>query len=160
MQARTVLIFIAIMFISISVLMNSPAFAEETLKQVISDKYEKEKDICKVVKQTIKEGMNTKEITKTCIMMGHDACLVVRCAIDADASLEQIINGALEAGTTPDVCSKCAIDAGADPVAVAKILETGLGYPPVAIGLSPIEIGLPGGNKGGGSLSPSSPAAP
>ena len=158
MRPRIIMAFLAITILLIFPLIKSSAFAEGTLKDMLTKKYNEEKDICKVVKQIIMAGMNTKEVTKTSIEMGHDACLVVRCAIEANGSLEQVITGALEAGTTSDVCSRCAIDAGADPVAVAKILETGLGYSPLAAGLPAIEIGLPGGNIGGGTLSPSSPA--
>jgi hypothetical protein len=135
---------------------NGPVMAEETVKDVITGQYSVEKDICTVVKNTIRNGMDTKEVTKTAIQMGHDACLVVRCAIEADGSLEDIINGAMEAGTTKDVCAKCAVIAGADPAVVAGLLETALGYsPPLAAGIAPIELGLPGGNKGGGFMSPS-----
>ncbi|MEW6586436.1 MAG: hypothetical protein AB1442_12600 [Nitrospirota bacterium] len=134
-----------------------PAGAEETLKDTIARKYAQTKDICPVVKQTINDGINTKEICKSSIELGHDACVVIRCAIAAEGDLLQIITGAIEAGATPDVCSRCAIEAGADPKDVAKALETGLGYsPPMAAGLSPVEIGLPGGNTSGGIISVSS----
>jgi len=131
---------------------NSAMAAEETVRDVLAKQYNTEKDICVVVKNSIKNGLDTKEVTKAAILMGHDACLVVRCAIEADGLLEEIINGALEAGTTKDVCAKCAVIAGADPVDVARIIEAGPA--PLAVGLSPIEIGLPGGDTGGGFLSP------
>jgi hypothetical protein len=159
MKMRIIIAFLVMAMFTISPIVTGSVSAGENLKDILAKKYNEEKDICKVVKKVITEGLNTKEVTKTCIQMGHDACLVVKCAIEAQGSLEQIITGALEAGATSDVCSRCAIEAGADPVAVAKILETGLGYsPPLAAGLPAIEIGLPGGNKGGGTLSPSSPA--
>ncbi len=130
--------------------------AQETLKDLLAKKYKEEKDICPVVKKTIREGLNTKEITQSCIEMGHDACLVVRCAVEAKGNLEQIIAGAIAAGTTSDVCSRCAMNAGADPKDIARVLETGLGYSPVpGAGLTPIETGLPGGNKGGEFISSS-----
>lgn len=144
------------LFASSLLLAHSPVFAGDTLKDVLSKKYQAEKDICPVVKKTILEGQSSKDVTKTSIQLGHDACLVIRCAIEAKGQLDQVIAGALEVGTTSDVCSRCAIDAGADPAAVAKALETGLGYsPPLAAGLAPVEIGLPGGNRNGGNLSPS-----
>jgi hypothetical protein len=133
-----------------------PAFADENLKERMTNKLKEEKDVCKVVKKTILEGVHVKEVTKTGIEAGYDACLVIRCAIEAEGNLEHIILGALEAGTTSDVCSRCAVDAGAAPADIAKVLETGLGYSPLAAGLAPVEIGLPGGNRGGGMLSPES----
>lgn len=95
-------------------LMQGSVFAAENLKDILSKKYKEEKDICKVVKSAIKDGLNTKDVVRACIEMGHDACLVIRCGIEAKGNLEQIITGALAAGTTSDVCSRCAIDAGAE----------------------------------------------
>jgi hypothetical protein len=136
---------------------HGPVFAQETLKDKLTRQYKEEKDICPVVKKNIREGLSPKEITKSCIQLGHDACLVVRCGVEANGNLEQIITGAIEAGTTSDVCSRCAMNAGADPKAIAAILETGLGYSPVSEGgLTPIETSLPGGNKPGGVMSSSS----
>jgi hypothetical protein len=120
-------------------------------------KYKEEKDICPVVKKSITEGINTQDVTRACIETGHDACLVIRCAIEAKGNLEQIITGALEAGTTSDVCSRCAVDAGVKAGNIAKILETGLGYSPAfGAGLTPVEIGIPGGSNKGSVLSRSS----
>ncbi len=132
------------------------ALADDTIKSNVQKKYKETKDICNTVKSLLSEGMNTKEVTKACIELGHDACLVVRCAIEANGTLEQIITGALEAGVTSDVCSRCAIEAGVDPEALAKAFETGLGYtPPLGAGLSPIEISLPGSTPAGGYISSS-----
>ncbi|MEW6052673.1 MAG: hypothetical protein AB1552_02635 [Nitrospirota bacterium] len=161
MKIRTTITFLAAVMLALSTFYAGSLGAEETLRDVLARKFNENKDICKVVKNAISEGLNTKEVVKTCILMGHDACLVVKCGIEAEGSLEQIITGALEAGTTSDVCSRCAIEAGIDPGAVAEILETGLGYSPaLAGGLTPVEIGLPGGAPGGGTLSPASPSAP
>jgi len=133
------------------------AYAEDTLKDMLSKRYKEEKDICPVVKKSITEGINTQDVTRACIEAGHDACLVIRCAIEAKGNLEQIITGALEAGTTSDVCSRCAVDAGVKAGNIAKILETGLGYSPAfGAGLTPVEIGIPGGNNKGSVLSRSS----
>jgi hypothetical protein len=145
---RSVISF-SLAFLLIVPLINGPVFAEETLKDKLIRQYKEEKDICPVVKKNIREGLNTKEITKSCIQLGHDACLVVRCAIEADGNLEQIITGAIEAGTTTDVCARCAMIAGADPKAIASILQTGLGYSPLpGGGLTPIDSNLPGDNAG------------
>jgi len=143
-------------FLLTVLLIHVPVFAQD-LKDVLTKQYREGKDICTVTEKAIRSGMNAKEVTKACIEMGHDACLVVRCAVEANGSIEQIITGALEAGATSDVCSRCAMNAGADPRDVAKILETGLGYSPIpGGGLSPIEVGLPGGNRGSGVMSSSS----
>jgi len=147
--------FIMCFTIALSLLAGNTVFADDTLKDTLSKKYKKAKDICSVVKEVLLEGMNTKEVTKTSIDLGHDACLVIRCAVEANGSLQQIIDGAIEAGATSDVCSKCAIDAGADPRAVAQALETGLGYTPAATGLVPINVNVPGGEPAGGVLSSS-----
>jgi hypothetical protein len=131
--------------------------AEETLKDTLSRKYKEEKDICIVIKKAIREGINVKDVTKMSIEMGHDACLVIKCAIEAEGNLQDIISGALEAGVTSDICSRCAMDAGADPIEIAEAIEQVLGYPPpLEAGLKTIESGLPGGEVGGGVISPSS----
>ncbi len=134
---------------------DNSVFAEDTLKDVLTKKYQLEKDVCSVVKGAINEGLNVRDVTRTGIQLGYDVCLVIKCAIEAGGNLEQIINGAMEAGATSDVCSRCAIDAGVDAVELARIFETGLGYsPPLSAILTPVEIGLPGGNQGGGTISP------
>ncbi len=145
----TIVLLILVIFAVLPLISNT-AFAGETLKDILSKKYKEEKDICLVVKKAIAEGMNVKEVTRACIEMGYDACLVVRCAVEAKGNLEQIIIGALEAGATSDVCSRCALEGGADPQELARIVE-----PEIA----PIETRLPGGNSGGGYLSPSSPSS-
>jgi hypothetical protein len=151
--------FIAItgLIAALIVSLGTVAFAEETVKDAVDKKYKETKDINTVIKTLISNGMNVKEVTTASIQLGHDACLVVRCAVEANGSLDQIIAGALEAGATSDVCSRCALEAGADPAALAKYLETGLGYstPLGGGGLAPIEVRMPGGEPGGGTLSSS-----
>ncbi len=155
MRHRVAIIFSLVVLLLGSYIPASVSLAE-TLRDELTRDYKKEGDICPVVKKAIGSGLNTKDVTKTCIEMGRDACLVVRCAVEANGNLEQIITGATEAGATSDVCSRCAMNAGADPKEIARILETGLGYSPVAGGgLTPIEINLPGGNTGGGTISSS-----
>lgn len=152
----TILLPILLVLVTLPLII-SPVFAEETLRNILAKEYTAQKDICPVVKKTIKEGLDTKEVTKTCIQMGHDACLVVKCGIEANGNLEQIIIGALEAGTTPDVCSRCALEVGADPQELARLLGPGLGYTPAtAPGLASVEMGPPGGGSAGGKISPSS----
>lgn len=130
--------------------------AQGTLKDDINKDFKETGDICPVVKRFLSEGNSTKEVTKDCIQLGHDACMVVRCAVEANGNLEQILTGALEAGATSDVCSRCAIQAGADPQDVAKAMETGLGYSsPMAAALNPIGITLPGGSPPGKNISSS-----
>ena len=155
----TRIIFIAfVIFISFSFLIISSSFvfADDTVRDILAKKYQREKDICNVIKEAITEGMNTREVTGISIQMGYDVCLVINCAIEAKGNLEEIINGAIEYGATSDVCSRCAIDAGADALEVSRILETVIGYsPPLAAVLTPLEIGLPGGSPAGGFISPS-----
>ena len=152
----TVSLLILVALISLPLII-SPVFAEETLRNILAKEYIAQKDMCMVVKNTINEGLDTKEVTKICIETGHDACLIIRCAIEAKGDLGQIITGALEAGTTTDVCSRCALEVGADPQQLAKILEAGLGYTPaLAPGLASVEMGPPGGTSAGGKISPSS----
>jgi len=156
MKSHIVISSLVVLFASLFLIAQNPAFAQDRLKDMISKKYHEEKDICPVVKNAILEGQSSRDVTKTSILLGHDACLVIRCAIEAKGRLDQVIAGALEAGTTSDVCSRCAINAGADPAAVAKALESGLGYsPPLAAAPEPIDTRLPGGNSSGAKLSPS-----
>jgi len=148
--------FIICFIIVLSLLMGNAVFAADPFKDAFSKKYMSEKDICSLVKQVLLEGMDTKEVTKRSIELGHDACLVIRCAVEGNGNLQQIIAGAIEAGATSDVCSKCAIDAGADPRDVAQALQTGLGYTPAeGAGLNPINVSVPGGEPAGGVLSSS-----
>ena len=135
------------------------AFADD-IKNVITNNYRQSKDSCIVVKRLIKEEINTKEIVKTGVQLGHSACLIVKCAISGGGKLEEIIDGALEAGATTDVIAKCAVDAGANPQEVANLL-TDLGQVAFCIApeelLETIPISLPGSeNQGGGVISPSS----
>ena len=148
---------IAVVLIVLSFLIGqSYVFAQDALTDTISKRFQKEKDICPVVKAAILEGQGSKDVTKTSILLGHDACLVIRCAIEGNGQVDQVIAGAMEAGTTSDVCSRCAIDAGADPAAVAKALQGGLGYSaPLAAAPEAIGTGLPGGNNSGAKMSPS-----
>jgi hypothetical protein len=156
MKGRVITAFWVISFALLFLVAQSPAFAEDTLKDMISKEFHKEKDICPVVKNAILEGQASRDVTKTSILLGHDACLVIRCAIEAKGQIDQVILGALEAGATSDVCSRCAIDAGADPAAVAKALQIGLGYSsPLAAAPEPIDTRLPGGNNSGAKMSPS-----
>jgi len=155
---KKISILLLILLIPVTLaLIISPVFADDTLRNILAKEYSAQKDICPVVKKTIKEGLDTKEVTKTCIQMGHDACIVVKCGIEANGNLEQIITGALEAGTTQDVCSRCALEVGADPQQLAGLLGPGLGYTPAtAPGVASVEMGPPGGGSGGGKISPSS----
>jgi len=147
--------FILCFIVALLLLVGNTVFADQPPKDPFSKKYMEAKDVCSLVKQVLREGMNAKEVTKRSIELGHEACLVIRCAVEGNGSLPLIIAGALEAGATSDVCSKCAIDAGADPKDVAQALETGLGYTPAAAGLNPINVNVPGGEPAGGVLSSS-----
>jgi len=158
MKDRIIRSVLIVAILSVSLLINGLAFAQpkETTKEALAKILNEEKDICKAVKNAIQQKLSVKDIVKLYIQMGHDACLVVRCAIQAKGDLEQVITGALEGGATADVCSRCAIEEGAEPDAIARILE---GYSPGQEQvLEPITTGFPGTEPGGGPLSPSSPA--
>jgi hypothetical protein len=129
-------------------LLNSSLSAEKTMKDMMSEKFSEKRDICLVIKSLIQEGKSAREVTKTSIDLGYNPCLVVRCALEGGGSLEEIIVGAALAGVTSDVISRCAINAGARPDTVARILER---QSPATT-----SIVLPGGESGGGFISPSS----
>ncbi|MBM4145854.1 MAG: hypothetical protein FJ240_06220 [Nitrospira sp.] len=112
------------------------------------------------MKKTIKEGLNTKDIVKTGIQLGYSACLVIKCAIMAEGNLKDIVYGAIEGGAPPEVVARCATDAGAEAKEVAQHISSA-GLPGLCYvqpeKLETMEIRVPGGNPGGGYLSPSSP---
>jgi hypothetical protein len=114
------------------------------------------KDICSTVQKTIKEGMSARDVVRTGIELGHSACLVVKCAIYGGGNLKDVITGAIEAGAPSYVVSRCSIDAGADPKEVSINIEQagilGCYFEPEE--LEPVEIELPGGDEGGGFISP------
>jgi hypothetical protein len=144
----------ALVIIAMMLIVNQASAAP--LKDVMSQRYEKEKDIGPVVVSCIKEGMNTREVVKTAIDMGHSACYVVKSSLGGGGGLEETIFGAIDAGATTDVCSRCAIEGGAYPQDVAKVLEQqGLAYTTAGTSLTPISVAPPGGNSGGKNLSPS-----
>jgi hypothetical protein len=156
MKSRVIISFLVVFLVSLFLAAQSPVFAGDALKDIISKKYREQKDICPVIKETILEGQSSKDCTKVSIQLGHDACLVIKCAIEAKGQIDQVIAGAVEAGVTSDVSSRCAVDAGADAAAVAQALQSGLGYsPPLAAAPESIDTGLPGGNNSGAKLSPS-----
>jgi hypothetical protein len=156
MKNRIIIYIFIVLFGSLFLFGQSLVFAQDPLKDIISKRFQKEKDICPVVKSAILEGQGSRDVTKTSILLGHDACLVIRCAIEAKGQVDQVMAGAMEAGTTSDVCSRCAIDAGADPAAVARALESGFGHlPPIAAAPEAIDTGFPGGNNSGAKMSPS-----
>ena len=117
------------------------------VSDTMAKKYAESKDICPVVKSCIKEGMNTQEIVKTGILMGHRPCYVIKCAADGGGTLDQIIYGALEAATTADVVSRCCMEAGFRAQDIAKILQQADDPAPVQSGTI-----LPGGGRNDGVL--------
>ncbi len=149
-------------FIILSLLLTAHlAYSEEPIKNILSFNKTKEQEICIAVKKAIQDGLNTKEVVKTGIQLGHSACLVVKCAIEGGGNLKEIITGAIEAGATPDVVSRCAVDAGADPKEIAGYIMLA-GLPDVCYfepqRLEETEIRNPQGeDSAGGFLSPSTP---
>ncbi|MBI5640008.1 MAG: hypothetical protein HZA17_06240 [Nitrospirae bacterium] len=141
--------------ISLAMIFADVVIAAE-LKDVLSERYAEQKDICPPVKSTIREGIDTRDVVRVALLMGHSACYVIKCSIEAKGELEKIIFGAIEGGATADVISRCAVEAGAIPDEIARILERadlpGLGYTPPPGAPSPVIGGFPGGPRGGGLI--------
>src|SRR4030043_2171653 len=79
-------------------ILSNPLFAEETMSNMISEKFSEKKDICLVIRSLIQEGKTMKEVVKASIDMGYNACLVANCALEGGGNLDQIISGEIEAG--------------------------------------------------------------
>jgi hypothetical protein len=123
----------------------------------LSGKDAREKELCTLIKDNLKRGVDAKSVTKTNVQLGHSVCHVIRCAIDGGGELRLIITGAVEAGSTPDVVTRCCVDAGAEPGTIAKILQSlgeGLGYSPPGDELVPVDP-VPTGTAAGRFISPS-----
>ncbi len=145
-------------FVSLLVFSPGSVFAQESQKDILSGKDSGSKEVCVLIKDNLKRGVDAKAVTKTNIQLGHNVCYVVKCAIEGGGELKLIITGALEAGSTSDVVSKCCVDAGAEPGMIAQILESvgeGLGYSPLGDEMIPMDP-VSTGTKGGSSISPSS----
>src|SRR4030065_2894021 len=84
-------------------ILSNPLFAEETMSNMISEKFSEKKDICLVIRSSIQEGKPMKEVVKASINMGYNVCLVANCALEGGSNLEQIIKGAIEAGVKSNV---------------------------------------------------------
>lgn len=91
------------------VLLSNPSFAEESMSNMILEKFSEKRDICLVIRSLIQEGKTTKEVVKASINMGYNACFVTKCALEGNGNSEQIINGAIEAGVKSNVITECAI---------------------------------------------------
>jgi len=102
---------------------SNPLFAEETMSNMISEKFSEKKDICLVIGSLIQEGKTIKEVVKASINMGYNTCLVATCALEGGSNLEQIINGAIEAGVKSNVIAECAIGVREKHDNKARILE-------------------------------------
>lgn len=145
-------------FLSIAIITGQPgvpAFSAEEaplmdIEKTLSEKLSRGEDLCKSIKTLVSEGY-TRETVMHSVKMGHSVCLVIKCALEGKGDLKEVIRGAMDAGTSSDVISRCALEAGAEP---EKIRE-GLGYmPPELQEPAAIETG-PGGEPGGGVISPS-----
>src|SRR4030042_2176413 len=104
-------------------ILSNPLFAEETISNIISEKFSEKKDICLVIGSVSQEGKTIKEVVKASINMGYNTCLVTTCALEGGSNLEQIINGAIEAGVTSNVIAECAIGVREKHDNIAMILE-------------------------------------
>lgn len=127
-------------------------FAEENLRDILSGKEGCDRvvcdDICALIKNNLKRGVDAKAVIRTSIQIGHSVCQVIRCAIDGGGELRLIIAGAVEAGSTPDVVSRCSVDAGAKTGAVAQILKSLGESPPGEVLVTvPVEELVPPGEE-------------
>lgn len=141
--------------------------AEEILKERVASKEVCDRavcdDMCELIKNDLRRGVDAKTVTKTNILVGNNFCLVVKCVIDGGGRLDLLIAGAVEAGSTPDVISRCCISAGAKPGSVAQALlsvgepvsSTAVGDNSSAVQLVPSDA-VPPGDPQGGTISPSS----
>jgi len=133
------------------------ALAQESQKDIFFGKDSGNKEVCVLIKDNLKRGVDAKSVTKTNIQLGNNVCFVIKCAIDGGGELRLIITGAIEAGSTADVVTKCSVDAGADPGTIAQILQSvgeGLGYSPPGDEMVPMDP-APRGTTTGRFISPS-----
>src|SRR4030043_1069250 len=106
MKKKIVEYLSAVLFL---VLLSNPSFAEESMSNMILEKFSEKRDICLVIRSLIQEGKTTKEVVRASISMGFNACFIARCALEGGSNPEQIINGAIEAGVKSNVIADCAI---------------------------------------------------
>jgi hypothetical protein len=145
-------------FVSLLAFSSGSVLAQESPNDILSAKGSGDKEVCVLIKDNLKRGVDAKAVTKTNIQLGHNVCYVVKCAIEGGGELKLIITGALEAGSTSDVVTRCCVDAGAEPGMIAQILQSvgeGLGYSPPGDEMIPMDPALRG-TTGGRSISPSS----
>ncbi len=148
---------ILVVFVSLLVVSQGSVLGQENPINVLPSKGAGIKEVCSLIKDNIKRGVDEKAVTKTNIQLGHNVCYVVKCAIDGGGDLKLIIAGAVEAGVTSDVVTKCGVEAGADPLIVAQILQNlgeGLGYSQPGDEFVPMAP-APSGNTAGRFVSPS-----
>ena len=81
-------------------------------------------DICELMKNDIRRGIDPKAVTKANIVLGNNVCFVITCVIDGGADLKRLVAGAVEAGGTPDVISRCCTSAGVKPSSVAQAFQS------------------------------------
>src|SRR4030043_1580479 len=118
---------------------SNPLFAEETMSNMISEKFSEKKDICLVIRSLIQEGKTIKEVVKARINMGYNACLVANCALEGGSNPEQIINGAIEAGIKSNVIAECAIGVREKHDNIAMILKPIQQSQKIKIAIFPLE---------------------
>lgn len=123
----------------VMVLLSNPLFAEETMNNMISEKFSEKRDMCLVIKSLLQEGKTIKEVVKTSIDMGYNACFVAKCALEGGGNYEQIINGAIEAGVKSNVISECAIGIREKDDKIAIIPEPSQVSRRIRIALFPFE---------------------
>jgi hypothetical protein len=106
---------VALGLFSTIILLVAGTVSAASVKEILAQKYENDKDICPGVKSCVSEGLDTREVVKIGILMGNHPCYVVRCALDAGARMEPTLEGAIEAGARTDVVARCADAYGYTP---------------------------------------------
>src|SRR4030043_67639 len=105
------------------VLLSNPSFSEESMSNMILEKFSEKRDICLVIRSLIQEGKTTKEVVRASISMGYNACFIAKCALEGGGNPEQIINGAIEVGVKSNVITECAIGIREKNDKIARIQE-------------------------------------
>ena len=89
-------------------ILQGTVFAAESLKDTIAKKAkENRNDIDPVITYLLKQGVEPRELVKSCIEMGYEACKVATVAIREKADRQMVIFGALDGGATNEQLSLC-----------------------------------------------------
>ena len=136
MKKKIVEYLSAVLFL---VLLSNPSFAEESMSNMILEKFSEKRDICLVIRSLIQEGKTTKEVVRASISMGYNACFIAKCALEGGGNPEQIINGAIEVGVKSNVITECAIGIREKNDKIARIQEPTEASQKIRIAIFPFE---------------------